>query len=276
MHAPALPAAQAHRRALGGRLSWWKSKEDLDMKSDRLAIHPLSAVVGGVAAVLILGLASFRGGSAQSFGAGDEINELKEFLEHFSVVLLDDGQGHKVKTFRLSGVNLQIVNGLGATNGNPDDPQTNDPLLTKTNGRGNLIVGYNELKVPVIPNSVSNDRTGSHNIVVGKRNDYTSYGGLVAGDFNESSGPFSSVSGGNANRAVGLYASISGGFGGRAAGSWAAISGGHAGKATGEYASVSGGRLNVAGGNYASVSGGAFRSAPGYDDWAAGGLFEDF
>ena len=170
---------------------------------------------------------------------------------------------------------MQIVNGLGATNGYPDDPVTNDPLLTTTNGVGNLIVGYNELRMlPFFP--LSNDRTGSHGVVVGTRNDYTSYGGLVAGDFNASSGPYSSVAGGNDNQALGLYASISGGFGGRAIGPWSAIGGGHAGKATGEYSSVSGGRLNVAAGNYATVGGGGFRNAPGYDDWVAGGLFEDF
>ena len=200
------------------------------------------------------------------------IDELEELLDHFSIVQLDDGQGGTTKTFRLTGVNLQIVNGLGATNGNPLLPTTNDPSLTQTNGVGNLIVGYNEPRLEIL----GNDRTGSHNFVAGKCLDYSSYGGLVVGDDNAIAGPYASVSGGNHNRASALHASVSGGFGGRASGNWAAISGGHTCQAPGDYASVSGGRLNVASGNYASVSGGAFRSATSYDNWAAGSLFEPY
>ena len=246
------------------------------MQFHRITLHFASALVGGLVAASILGLASFGGASqvSQEVESGQG-KKLKELLSHFSVIELDDGQGGTVKTFRFSGVNVQIVNGLGATNGYRDDPVTNDTLLTTTNGVGNLIVGYNELRMLPFPFPLPNDRTGSHNIVVGTRNDYTSYGGLVAGDFNASSGPYSSVAGGNDNQALGLYASISGGFGGRAMGPWSAISGGHAGKATGEYSSVSGGRLNVAAGNYATVGGGSFRNAPGFDDWVAGSLFED-
>ena len=39
--------------------------------------------------------------------------------KHLSLVDVDDGQGKKVRTLRITGVNVQIVNGLGATNGNP-------------------------------------------------------------------------------------------------------------------------------------------------------------
>jgi hypothetical protein len=75
-----------------------------------------------------------------------------------------------------TGLNVQIVNGTGSTN-------------LSENGTGNLIVGYNELR------GSSDNRTGSHNIVVGKYNNYSSYGGIVAGYWNEISGEFSSVSG---------------------------------------------------------------------------------
>ena len=51
-------------------------------------------------------------------------------------------------TIRFSGVNVQIVDGSGNTSG-------------AVNGRGNLIVGYNELR------GSGDVRTGSHNIVVG-------------------------------------------------------------------------------------------------------------
>jgi hypothetical protein len=61
----------------------------------------------------------------------------------------------------ITGVNLNIRNGLGVTNAAP-------------NGLGNLIVGYNE-------NTNGLPRTGSHNFVVGAEHGYFSYGGLVAG-----------------------------------------------------------------------------------------------
>src|SRR5439155_451995 len=44
----------------------------------------------------------------------------------------------------ITGTNLNIRNGLGATNGNPADPASLDPASTHVNGKGNLIVGYNE------------------------------------------------------------------------------------------------------------------------------------
>ena len=52
-----------------------------------------------------------------------------------------DGMGGFVRTAQISGINVQIVNGLGATNEYPDDP--NDFFINSvTNGVGNLIVGY--------------------------------------------------------------------------------------------------------------------------------------
>jgi hypothetical protein len=83
-----------------------------------------------------------------------------------------------------SNVNVHIVNGTGSTDG-------------VYNGRGNLIVGYNELRG-------SNDvRSGSHNIIIGMRNNYSSYGGLVAGRDNTISGSHACVSGGSHNTASG-------------------------------------------------------------------------
>src|SRR5215813_3969125 len=71
----------------------------------------------------------------------------------------------------ITGANLRIVNGLGNTE--------------LTNGLGNLIVGYNEAR---LPGDGPDMRTGSHNVVVGERHNFTSYGGLVVGNFNEISG----------------------------------------------------------------------------------------
>lgn len=91
----------------------------------------------------------------------------------------------------LTGANLNIRNGAGATE--------------TTNGLGNLIVGYNES----IPGFA---RTGSHNIVGGLHNDWTSYGGLVVGRGNKINGRFATVTGGQASEAAGESSSVSGGF----------------------------------------------------------------
>lgn len=208
----------------------------------------------------------------------------EEILSHLSIVQLDDGQGGMNKTLRVSGVNLQIVNGLGATNGYPLDPGTSDPALTQVNGLGNLIVGYNE---PFItPN-----RTGSHNLVGGFWNDYSAFGGLVTGLGNSVSGRCSAVTGGSANSASGAQSAVTGGQDNHASGSNASVTGGQdniaggthtcisGGKENwalvGSWATVSGGLQNQATGSFSSVSGGATRTASGDSDWRAGSQFED-
>ena len=103
----------------------------------------------------------------------------------------------------ISGANLRIVNGLGDT--------------ATTNGLGNLIVGYNESRGVFFPGS-SDNRTGSHNMVVGRGLNFSSFGGLVIGQFNEISGAVASVSGGGFSVASGAGASVSGGSNNTASG----------------------------------------------------------
>lgn len=93
-----------------------------------------------------------------------------------------------------SGVNLQVVNGTGTTDG-------------AGNSVGNLIVGYNEPR----DKAKDNVRTGSHNVIVGSNNNYTSHGGIVAGLYNTISGKYSSVTGGTYNTAGGDFSVVSGG-----------------------------------------------------------------
>src|SRR5262245_43211866 len=135
----------------------------------------------------------------------------------------------------ISGANLRIVNGLGATN--------------TVNGLGNLIVGYNEHR----PAFLTNTRTGSHNVIVGRQHNFSSFGGLVVAQFNEISGPWASVSGGFQNTASGANASVSGGFANTASGENASVSGGIGNTASDFAASVSGGVGNVASGTQSSV-----------------------
>src|SRR5262245_54348380 len=90
----------------------------------------------------------------------EEVRLLTDVLPHLSVVPLDDGQGGSNPTIRFSGVNVQVVNGLGATNGNPADPGSLAKI--SVNGLGNLIVGYQE-RCPATEGIPRDVRTGSHN-----------------------------------------------------------------------------------------------------------------
>jgi len=117
------------------------------------------------------------------------------------VIEVDDGLGNMVTTIRFHGANVQIVSGSGTTDSAVD-------------GTGNLIVGYNELRLAPAPN----DRSGSHNLVVGKKHNFSSFGSFVTGHSNTASGYYSSVSGGNYNTASGSYSSVSGGRNRTAAG----------------------------------------------------------
>ena len=90
--------------------------------------------------------------------------EQEEILSHMSIVELPvDAFGNSVRTIRFSGVNVQVVNGTGTTDG-------------PGNGLGNLVVGYQELREDD-ENDETDDRnlrSGSHNLVVGKANNYSS------------------------------------------------------------------------------------------------------
>jgi hypothetical protein len=137
----------------------------------------------------------------------------------------------------ITGANLNIRSGSGVTNG-------------AINGLGNLVVGYNE--------DNGDNRTGSHNIVIGPFHSYSSYGGLLAGYNNTVSGANASISGGYYNTASGAYASVSAGVGNTASGFYSSVSGGAESTANGTFSSVSGGRSNTASGTYASVVGGGY------------------
>jgi hypothetical protein len=122
----------------------------------------------------------------------------------------------------VTGTNLHIVNGFGAT--------------SQVNGKGNLIVGYNQPR-----NDGTDDRSGSHNLIAGDFNNYSSFGGLVAGFNNNVTGIYSSVSGGNGNTASGSSSSISGGRFNTASFHWCSVSGGESNTASQLGSSVSGG-----------------------------------
>ena len=76
----------------------------------------------------------------------DAANATIAQLQENSVLELDDilfltTDANGYPTARFDAVNVQVTNGLGATNGNPD---TLPILPGPVNGVGNLIIGYNE------------------------------------------------------------------------------------------------------------------------------------
>lgn len=207
------------------------------------------------------GLCTLLMGMKPSVPADIDFAKMAGFLRHFDVVYLDDGRGNLKKTFQLSSVNLRLVNGLGATNGVPTRPMDLDGA---TNGLGNFIVGYNE-------DLDGTARTGSHNVVLGTGNAFSSWGGLVAGSHNQILGPYSSVTGGVSNAAEGPHASVSGGFGNRAEADSSSILGGANNSAEGTSSSVSGGMANLASGDYSSILGGGNNRAQGSESSVSGG-----
>jgi hypothetical protein len=180
---------------------------------------------------------------------------------------------------RFTGANLQLVNGTGKTD--------------TTNGRGNLILGYDlarddETYVCSDGQFLGQEpcertgqtwavshKTGSHDLVIGDKNNYSQYGGLVVGLYNTSNAPSASVSGGMSNTARAPAASVSGGRDNKATGLYSSVSGGQGNTANAIAASVSRGVGNTAGEIFASVSGGLRRTAAGPRDWTAGRLFQD-
>lgn len=139
----------------------------------------------------------------------------------FSLATLD---GQPAVVF--SGVNLYLRNGVGEST---------------TNGTGNLVIGYNAIR-----STTTNVRTGSHNLIVGDYNNYSSYGTVVFGNFNSASAPYATVTGGS-------YGVVSA-----------------------PNATISGGYANTVSGNGATASGGKYVNATHIDGWAAGALAEQY
>jgi hypothetical protein len=128
---------------------------------------------------------------------------------------------------------VQIVNGEGKT--------------ASENGAGNLVIGYDELP---------KEQTGSHNLILGALQAFTSYGGIDAGVGNTISAPYASISGGALNTASGNASSVSGGSQNISSALRSSVSGGMGNTASGNLSSVSGGAENKAKGIASSILGG--------------------
>ena len=101
-----------------------------------LQLSPISLVTGSAATACLLLLTGMQGqvsvGSHQAAPPPDlpVTQEQQEILNHMSLVYLDDGLGGTVKTLRISGINVQIVNGLGR------DQRIPRPIRTASSANG--------------------------------------------------------------------------------------------------------------------------------------------
>jgi hypothetical protein len=163
-----------------------------------------------------------------------------------------------------SDTNLVVTNGSGSTQ--------------STNGKGNLIMGYNAY--------TDEERTGSHNIIVGDNNTFTSTASLIVGDDHSLAGHGSAIIGGELNLLSGDASVIIGGYttdiaanlatalGGAhntVTGTYATAIGGYSNTASGDFSTAGPGRENTASGEYSSVLGGALNSAIGLSSSVSGG-----
>ena len=181
-----------------------------------------------------------------------ELETLDRILPHIRYEAT--GVGGK-PTIRFSGVNVQIVNGEGKT--------------ASANGSGNLVVGYDENEAGI------HKQTGSHNLIVGEQQTFTSYGGIVAGLEDSLLAPFASVTGGLANKAEAEGASVTGGFGNVAHGEETTVTGGHENIAEERTDVVSGGKDNRAEAEASWVGGGNGNKAKFSESALVGGLGDE-
>ena len=199
--------------------------------------------------------------------------EQAEILSYMSLVSLPvDDTGNQATAIRISGVNVQLVNGMGSTWGN-QAAEIWDFGTHRTNGLGNLIIGYQETRSDdgIGDTEDDNYRIGSHNLVVGSRNNYSTWGSQVVGGRNtvggwlsSASGGFNNISygqasfvgGGESNYATGRNTMIGGGQGNTASARGSVVGGGGGNMAVAEFSIVAGGRNNTAEGEHSIVGGG--------------------
>lgn len=122
-------------------------------------------------------------------GSGGGVPDLEKYVE----INPNDLNGVKGPHLIFKGVNVHVRSGSGTT--------------VDSTGLGNLIIGYNE----TAQGGTALNRTGSHNLVGGQLNSFSSSGGLVFGSNNRLSGRYAAILGGEQNSATGWYSTVYGG-----------------------------------------------------------------
>jgi hypothetical protein len=171
----------------------------------------------------------------------------------------DTINGLKPPHIIFSGGNLHVRSGSGES--------------VDATGLGNLVVGYDSDAGCGAnnPATIDADRGGSHNLVLGDCNRYTSSRGLVAGFDNKIAREDATITGGDNNEASGTSAHISGGNANFATGDDASVSGGSSNQANGADSSVTGGVGNVVNGTSSSIAGGNGNKVTGKESFIGGG-----
>jgi len=164
------------------------------------------------------------------------------------------------KSTTFSGCNVFVNDG----GGNTDVSVTN----AAGDGLGNLIIGYNVKGHRTV--SEPDVRTGSHNLILGDDNNYTSFGSLVAGRFSNSNNAYTSICGGYGNTTSQTYTSILGGFGNHAIGNVSVICGGRLNTTNGDSATILGGYSNTTGNDFAVIAGGNYITQNVLGGWSGG------
>ncbi|NTS77498.1 hypothetical protein HR060_11555 [Catenovulum sp. SM1970] len=206
----------------------------------------------------LVGLCCLAWSGAHAAISSSEEDAIRKILQ--CVEKIDD-------TLVISGCDLQVTNGLNNTQ--------------LTNGLGNLIIGYNS------DASLDNERTGSHNLIVGENHSYRLSGSLitgagnfalgqsvvVAGSNNKATGFRSVILGGVGHEANGWFSSILGGTGATTGNNarWSTVAGGQFNTANGFWSSVTGGHNNQANGDLSTITGGEDNRAEGPSSTIVGG-----
>jgi len=222
---------------------------EVDANTDAIATIDLSGVDANAASIAAIeadyltsadlsGLASESYVDSAVAGSSGGIEGLSDYLRVDSAT----------DSVFFEGANVYVQSGSGYTDDDSSGNYTDgEGSLT---GLGNLIIGYAHDEYGAYA------RTGSHNLVVGDENDWTGFGGIVAGWFNAIGGDYASAVGGTSNAAPGHYAAVAGGYDNTASGPYATVSGGRANEASDDYAAVFGGRDNTASAQYTTLAGG--------------------
>jgi len=232
-------------------------------------------LLGGFALALVVGaisLSTLKPVRADG-GSGPTLSSLQQEINAMQVQITNLMQKTRYmftngdnKTTSFVGCNVLIQSGSGSTSDGAFDITGHRTGISPT-GLGNLIIGYNALR-----GAGYDSRIGSHNLILGDYNNYSSCGGLVVGQSNAITGPYASVSGGFQNTASGVCASASAGQFNIASADYSSVSGGQGNTASGNWSSVSGGEGNLASEDGASVSGGEFNTASGFVTTVSGGF----
>jgi hypothetical protein len=220
-----LDALEQQMCTVNRRLRWWRS----------LAL-----------ALLVLGLVSWNLPdviAAAKPGLESRVAALESLLKHFS----RDGE-----EITITGANLNLVNGLGAQ-ADCGVQEATHPVCPQ-NGLGNLTIGYNERR-----GDGTDVRTGSHNLVMGRFNNYSGgTGNLIGGYFNEVVSHNSMIFGGSFNRLFGEASVLLSGNSNEIApeGRWAGLFTGGGNRVENQEAAVFGGLNNTAAGGVSVIVGG--------------------